>query len=101
MTDPTVLQAQQDAKDKYRVFRNFMVNELGISRDDIEAWTKEAVAAEVQKLVGQMNLTKMAESAIRDAIHKNNNHLSVGSDLTRRIGEIVAKQIVVTVKPND
>lgn len=28
---------------KYRMFKNFMYNELGITKDDIREWTKEAV----------------------------------------------------------
>ena len=28
---------------KYRMFKNYMYNDLGITRDDIREWTKEAV----------------------------------------------------------
>jgi hypothetical protein len=34
---------------KYKLFRNFMVNELGIGRDEIREWTKEAVKEAVEK----------------------------------------------------
>ena len=35
--------------DKYRMFRNYMTNELGITRGDIEQWTRDAVQLEVEK----------------------------------------------------
>ena len=28
--------------DKYRMFKNYMYNDLGITKDDIKNWTKEA-----------------------------------------------------------
>lgn len=31
------------SKDKYKAFTNYMHNELGISKEDIRTWTKEAV----------------------------------------------------------
>ncbi len=54
--------------DKYKQFRNFMTNELGITRNDIEAWTKEAVATEVLKKFGQMNIEEMLTRAINKEI---------------------------------
>jgi hypothetical protein len=29
--------------DKYRMFKNYMYNDLGITKEDIKQWTKEAV----------------------------------------------------------
>jgi len=29
--------------DKYRMFKNYMYNDLGITKEDIKNWTKEAV----------------------------------------------------------
>ena len=37
--------------DKYRMFKNFMYNELGISKDDIKQWTDEAVKEIALKFV--------------------------------------------------
>lgn len=49
--------------DKYKMFRNFMVNELGISKDELMKWTKESVAEEVKKLFGQMNVDELIKKA--------------------------------------
>jgi len=37
---------------RYNLFRHHMVNELGISREDIKQWTEDAARVEVKKLMG-------------------------------------------------
>lgn len=39
------------ADDKYKMFRNFMFNELGITKEDIRDWIQEAVQEEAHRLV--------------------------------------------------
>ena len=39
------------ADDKYKMFRNFMFNELGITTEDIRDWIQEAVQEEAHRLV--------------------------------------------------
>ena len=80
------------ASEKYRAFRQFMVNELGITRDDIEQWTKEAVEAEVRRIIGQMDAeSRVAVLATRQLVNDNN--------LRRLIVLEVARQFEVSVKP--
>jgi len=40
-----------DSGNRYKMFRNFMVNELGLRREDLEEWAKESVAEEVRKFI--------------------------------------------------
>ena len=37
--------------DKYKMFRNFMFNELGITKEDIRNWIQEAVEEEAHRLI--------------------------------------------------
>ena len=37
--------------DKWAMFRNYMYNELGITKEDIRGWIKEAAEEEAKKLV--------------------------------------------------
>lgn len=37
--------------DKYKMFRNFMFNELGITKEDIRDWIQEAVQEEAHRLI--------------------------------------------------
>ena len=59
---------QMDSNDKYKMFRNFMVNELGIGRDDLRAWTIEAVTREVDKLLGQINVQSLVSNTIDNRV---------------------------------
>lgn len=38
------------ADNRYKMFRNFMFNELGITREDIESWTKEAIKEKLDSI---------------------------------------------------
>lgn len=42
-------------KDKYVAFRQFLFNELNITKTDIQGWIKEAVSQEVVRLVNQQS----------------------------------------------
>lgn len=39
--------------DKWEMFKNYMHNELGITKDDIRTWIKEAAEEQAQRLVKQ------------------------------------------------
>ena len=39
--------------DKWTMFKNYMHNELEISKDDIRVWIKEAIQKEADKIIKQ------------------------------------------------
>lgn len=81
---------------KYREFRNYMVNELGITRQDIEAWTKQSVANEVEKLVGQMNLELLVKQTLERYV---NMHIYESKQILRdSIAKELANNFVIGVK---
>lgn len=84
---------QADSTDKYKMFRNFMVNELGIGRDDLKAWTQEAVAREVQKVVGQLNIQSLVESNIRAAIRGSTYSSTLSQDVQKLVQQAIAAEI--------
>lgn len=88
-------------KDKYKMFRNFMTNELGISRADIEGWTKEATALEVQRKLNQLNFGEMVSNAIQK-ITRESLHCSYGGSDSKKLREAVAckvaENLVLTLK---
>ena len=80
----------KDIDRKYKMFRNFMVNELGISRHDIAAWTKQAVVEDVQKAVNAMDIEGMVERAVRKSAAQyvtgnSSGHTSLRQDIVREI----------------
>ena len=56
------------ADTKYTLFRNYMANELGITKGDIKNWTTEAVTDRVDKLVGQLNVDELIKKVIRSEL---------------------------------
>lgn len=87
--------------EKYVLFRNYMTNELGITRADIEAWTKESVAVEVNKKLGQINVEAMVSDAIQrtaNAAVGMNGGYNQGRELREAIATKLADQIMVTAK---
>ena len=54
--------------DKYKMFKNFMFNELGITKEDIRAWVVEAVTDEARRVVAKTYGDFDVERALREAI---------------------------------
>lgn len=61
--------------DKYGLFRQFMFNELQITKEDIRTWIKEAVEQQVEKMLhktfGDFEPNERAAKLIADYIGKN------------------------------
>lgn len=52
--------------DKWIMFKNYMHNELGITKDDIRSWIKEAAEEQANRLVEQ----EFGRFDIREAFNK-------------------------------
>ena len=65
--------ARQD--DKWVMFRNYMHNELGITKEDIRQWITDAVNEQVKRLVANSfnswNLKSMAEEQIKQTLKED------------------------------
>ena len=83
--------------DKYKAFRNYMVNELGVGKDDIRSWVIESIQEEAKKLLGQLNVTSLAERAVRDAIDSLARSLNLQDKLQTAFNRLVQQQIKVVV----
>ena len=89
----------EESKNKYKMFRNYMVNELGITKQDIETWTKESVAVEVVKLVGQFNVEDMVRDAIKSCANTaiNGKGFQSGRELRETLALELAKKITISI----
>ena len=89
--------------DRYKIFRNFMVNELKITKDDIVAWTEAAIEQIVNRMVetGKLNTQAALDRAVDKAVIKalRLNELYYADKLGDRILEQAAKKIKVTLVP--
>jgi len=84
-----------EPSEKYKQFRNFMCNELGVTRQDIEAWTKESVANEVHKIIGQINVPKMCADKIAETVRSSLGTSYNSTALSRDIAAELAKSLKV------
>lgn len=83
---------------KYKMFRNYMVNELGITRQDIESWTKQSVANEVQKLLGGINISELIATQSKQHISNAlSNQYSNNTELVREVAKHLATKLTVKV----
>jgi hypothetical protein len=91
-------------RDKYKMFRNYMTNELGISRSDIEAWTKEAVSTEVNKRLNGIDFEAVVQREVKFTARESifGSYRSTGSsELRKAIAAELADQITVSIVKQD
>lgn len=79
------------AGEKYRMFKQFMHNELGITKEDIREWVKESVREEAAKMVAKTYEDFDVKREIR-------NMLSTNSSLHRQLASEAVKEICKHVK---
>lgn len=85
---------------KYKLFRNFMVNELQIGRADIEQWTKEAVAVEVARIVKQTNMDALVREQVRLTVNAVLADTIAGRErrsLRQEIADRLVDRLLVTI----
>lgn len=83
---------------RYKLFRNYMVNELGITRADIEQWTKEACAVQAEKVMANIDL----EGVITKVARARADYILTGTrgnrdGLRDLIAAEIAKRIVISI----
>lgn len=84
------------SNEKWEMFKNYMHNELGITKDDIRAWIKEAAKEQVERLVNQEFGKFDVERHIKSVI--NNEFFYYKGNLKGEIAKIIADKIELTIK---
>jgi hypothetical protein len=83
---------------KYKLFRNFMVNELGIGRDDIEEWTKQAVAETVDKIVRQKKWDDFIETKVQAQFKDT---YTTNRAIQEAIASVIQRRLILDVKTRE
>ena len=97
--------ADHRPSDKYKQFRNFMFNELGITKDDIMQWTREAAREAADIKLREV----LAKDEIGSIIHASvRNHLVgqsrfamdriVEKTVKEAVADRIAGRVVVTLR---
>jgi len=72
-----------------------MCNELGITRNDIEKWTKEAVATETNKKLEQLNIPGIVRDKVSEAVRASLGSSYNSTALSKDIASELAKSLKV------
>jgi len=84
------------SNDKYTLFKNYMHNELGITRDDIKRWTKEAVTNVAEAHVKHhLNTEYLRDKIIKHSVQNGYNGFS--SDIKRSISDAIVNKLNITI----
>jgi len=86
--------------DKWSMFKNYMHNELQISKDDIRVWMKEAIQVEAEKIIqqsfGKYNITDILKDIVKKEL--NSNYGRMNSDIERAVVHELVKQLKISVR---
>lgn len=86
--------------DKWSMFKNYMHNELGIGREDIRQWIRDAVQDEVRRLVdqeaGKFDVPSMIEKCAMD---RATRYYGDTTHLRRAVAIAIAEKFAVTIDP--
>lgn len=77
---------------KWLMFKNYMHNELGITKEDIRQWIEDAVEQQAQKMVQNSYDNFSVESIVKKMVYRDEFFGS--STLKRQITDEVAKNIM-------
>ena len=83
--------------DKWSMFKNYMHNELGITKEDIREWIQEAVEMEARKMVDE----SFSKYSIKDRISREiDNHIGNFSDysLRQQISSELVKRLKIVIE---
>ena len=86
------------AVEKYKMFKQFMHNELGITKEDIREWVKESVREEAAKMVAKTYEDFDVKREIREVI--NSPYNSIRKDLVNACAAEIIKDFKLVYKPS-
>jgi len=90
--------------DKWEMFKNYMHNDIGITKDDIREWIMESAEHEAVKIVKNtfqnFDLRKEIRSAIKDLFYENpkSYNKSLKKEVESLLIEELKNKISITLK---
>lgn len=86
--------------DKWVMFRNYMHNELGITKEDIRKWIDDAVKQEAKNIVNESFARENPEQLIRRAIYDSTvfQNKTFKDEVIKKTAEILAKTLEIKIK---
>lgn len=85
--------------DKWTMFKNYMHNELGITKEDIREWINEAVAIEAKKIVDESFARVNPGTMIREAVlDQSFFEEGFNQKVISEVSKILSERILVSLK---
>lgn len=86
--------------DKWAMFKNYMHNELGITKEDIRTWITDAVKEEARRLVDQEKVAFNVDNIIRKIMQEDGyfstSHLR--QEVLIKTAEQLSRRLSLTLK---
>ncbi|MDR1587597.1 MAG: hypothetical protein LBS57_09090 [Treponema sp.] len=84
---------------KYKIFRNFMVNELGISREDIREWTMQAAKETVEKELRGVNVNKLTYDILKSSVMTSYGYGGLQKEvISEAIRKTIAEKLEISIR---
>ena len=88
---------------KWIMFKNYMHNELGITKDDIQSWVVESVIQQAKKALSEYNyvdrIDQLITKRIDDVIKGNTwNSKSFNDEIIGKVAKDLSSQIRLTLR---
>ena len=96
--------SNNEDKNKWELFKQFMHNEMGISKEDIRQWVREAVADEARKLIkqsfGEFSTDAIVKTVVKQALMEDNwfNNKNLHQEIRKEASKILAESLQISVK---
>lgn len=81
-----------EKNDKWMMFKNYMHNELGITKDDIRAWLKEAVKSQAELML-QKTFDDM-DKFVRNHISTQMRYWTT-EEVRRQVASLLADRLII------
>ena len=85
--------------DKWLMFKNYMHNELGITKEDIHEWIRDAVKEEAKNLVNQAYGNFSVYDAVKNEIYKPSyfGEKTLQDSVKQAVAKVLSEKITLTV----
>lgn len=78
---------------RYKMFLNYLHNDLGISRSDVKEWSQQAIKSAAEKMVGQIDVRGIAQKAVTNLV--SSEVREIRAELAREIAKNISLSIRV------
>ena len=91
------------ANDKWTMFKNYMHNELGITKEDIRQWIEDAVKIEAKKMVENAFKYFDPEKIVNDMVWSKAywGDPKIKQEIKAEVGRILASQYKISLTRED